>query len=905
MEFIKQPVNLRDMRTIASLVGTIMILLAIPLTVYVSQHQRKTRSRAAEPPAAKNIGLGGGGFEIDTLISNGRLLTTVECGGIRVSDDGGTTWKEASKGVPIYGNIQNLWKDPFNSNTIFVGMDGYILRSTNNGDSWTTVNTATSPIKRPFADFAAKDANTYFAVEGNRRAMYGGPAFNPFNTASSAKIWKSLDGGQTWSEGVQVAVSSTDNLPSIYLHPTTKDLYVATSTGGVRKSTDDGATWADYNEGLSDLTTHRLVADQADPNILYLTVEAQAGNPKIYKRDITAGNWTNITSDYLPSDSNLFDIAVSQTGKLYVANFNPNGGKGGIYRLDGTTWTHLTKYDVAKGSDGYMEKGWTSDWPSGVADWTRQPSGAAISIDPTDEKIMYFTTPLRDQHYKTENGGKSWYQIYTTLLSKEGVPAVDKLWTNRGMTLVGAHAIAVDPTNPNKILLGYGDWGTAVSTDGGNSWKRVMLELGFYADVNKILIDPENHLNIWHVAGYREPTTSKYGVYYSSNGGDNWSPIGGTAANLKGLNGGWVLDIAIDPTTTVGSRDVYIVAEGQGVYKQVNQSGNWIRIDGPGLPDTTSADWPLRTIAFDPGGGGRPKAIYVGFEKAGSGTGGVYKTTNSGSGWSSWSEVTAANGRSVSRGMYVNPNTGDLYFGTGNPQGGLYRFRYDNSTSERLIVDDKIQGLHLIAGPTREDDIVYISGQTNPLAKWNKDGLTSLMNRLPANVYARGHGVTYDAATDTLYASMQCSETYKIEDVNPNTSVDIKANGSDGPITVIYNTAATLTWSATNTEGDLPCTASNGWSGSKAATGSESTARLSANKTFTLTCNGLGGRTASDSVTVNVGKIGDMNGDTKVDFHDFSILVSRWGTNDQIADLNLDGVVNFHDFSTLVSHWGS
>jgi hypothetical protein len=53
------------------------------------------------------------------------------------------------------------------------------------------------------------------------------------------------------------------------------------------------------------------------------------------------------------------------------------------------------------------------------------------------------------------------------------------------------------------------------------------------------------------------------------------------------------------------------------------------------------------------------------------------------------------------------------------------------------------------------------------------------------------------------------------------------------------------------------------------------------------------------------GKIGDLNGDNKVDAADLLILVTRWGTNDATADLNKSGTVDVFDLSTLLSHWGT
>jgi hypothetical protein len=80
-------------------------------------------------------------------------------------------------------------------------------------------------------------------------------------------------------------------------------------------------------------------------------------------------------------------------------------------------------------------------------------------------------------------------------------------------------------------------------------------------------------------------------------------------------------------------------------------------------------------------------------------------------------------------------------------------------------------------------------------------------------------------------------------------SVDIKANGSDGSITISYNSSANLTWTSQNVDS---CYASNAWSGTKSTSGSESTGNLTSSKTYNITCSGSGG-SVSDNVIVNVG----------------------------------------------------
>ena len=79
---------------------------------------------------------------------------------------------------------------------------------------------------------------------------------------------------------------------------------------------------------------------------------------------------------------------------------------------------------------------------------------------------------------------------------------------------------------------------------------------------------------------------------------------------------------------------------------------------------------------------------------------------------------------------------------------------------------------------------------------------------------------------------------------NPLPTITLTAT----PATVTTGAAAMLNWSSTNA---TSCTASGGWSGAKAVTGSASTGALTAATTFALACSGAGG-TASASATVSV-----------------------------------------------------
>lgn len=83
---------------------------------------------------------------------------------------------------------------------------------------------------------------------------------------------------------------------------------------------------------------------------------------------------------------------------------------------------------------------------------------------------------------------------------------------------------------------------------------------------------------------------------------------------------------------------------------------------------------------------------------------------------------------------------------------------------------------------------------------------------------------------------------------NPPT-VDLKVNGSDGPITLTAPANYTLSWTSSNAN---TCTASGSWAGTKSLNGSEAQNNVpQGTYTYTLTCSNNFG-SASDSVTVYV-----------------------------------------------------
>lgn len=103
-------------------------------------------------------------------------------------------------------------------------------------------------------------------------------------------------------------------------------------------------------------------------------------------------------------------------------------------------------------------------------------------------------------------------------------------------------------------------------------------------------------------------------------------------------------------------------------------------------------------------------------------------------------------------------------------------------------------------------------------------------------------GSSQTTPADSVGSSATQSATVTVTNAAP--AVSISAN----PSTVKSGATSSLTWSSTNA---TACTATGGWTGSLATSGSKATGALTAPTTYTLSCTGSGG-SATHTATVTV-----------------------------------------------------
>ncbi len=112
------------------------------------------------------------------------------------------------------------------------------------------------------------------------------------------------------------------------------------------------------------------------------------------------------------------------------------------------------------------------------------------------------------------------------------------------------YELAVDPSNPDMIFVGFYGGSLAISTDGGQTWNLSASGMSPEAMVSAIVVDLINPQVVY--AG-----TLNSGVYLSLDGGQTWSALN------DGLLNRTVRGLALSTNGSV----LYAVSEGGGVFR--------------------------------------------------------------------------------------------------------------------------------------------------------------------------------------------------------------------------------------------------------------------------------------------------------------------------------------------------
>jgi photosystem II stability/assembly factor-like uncharacterized protein len=203
--------------------------------------------------------------------------------GIYRSGDAGKTWTHL--GLRDGQQIPRIAIDPGNPDRLFVAVLGHpygpnaergIYRSTNGGQSFERVLFRDDNTGGADVVLAPNDPNTVYAVLWEARQ---GPWENAAWSGANSGLFKSVDGGATWTQLAGGLPTTADGLGRIGIGVSPSDprrLYITATAGaksGIYRSDDAGATWvrttADgryYGRG-DDFAS--ITVDPRDANTLY------------------------------------------------------------------------------------------------------------------------------------------------------------------------------------------------------------------------------------------------------------------------------------------------------------------------------------------------------------------------------------------------------------------------------------------------------------------------------------------------------------------------------------------------------------------------------------------------------------------------------------------------------------
>jgi len=226
--------------------------------------------------------------------TNGSIFAFINGSGVFRSDNNGDTWIELSS----LTDSANIGLIDVNSNSdIFVASTENVYKSTNNGNSWTIINTGL-PTDEPFITGISADKlnNLYVSVRwGGFNTEYGlfkstnnGASWSQINSQSTMADFKYTSNGNMYSITATKLMRSTDgganfgfvanapdycleleigNQDQIFLHYVENEIY------GIKKSTDNAQSWTEFTQGLGQLFVYDFQFD----NNSFLLAATQSG----------------------------------------------------------------------------------------------------------------------------------------------------------------------------------------------------------------------------------------------------------------------------------------------------------------------------------------------------------------------------------------------------------------------------------------------------------------------------------------------------------------------------------------------------------------------------------------------------------------------------------------------------
>jgi photosystem II stability/assembly factor-like uncharacterized protein len=447
------------------------------------------------------------------------------------------------------GRVNSIAFHPTNGNTIYLGSQGGVWRTTTGGTMWSalTDQQCSSSIGSVVID--PVNPNIIYVGTGDARSF----------VQSGCGVLRSTDGGNNWA-----APSGTEMLGAYTFHMTVdrrtagsqnSTTVLAATNRGVYVTVNSGSQWTLRLSGFAT----SVVGDASRPGVFFASVVSGSTNPRTIMYRSTDGgfNWTPLPGALpaatfarveLATSPNAQGMVFALAGDLQTREFL------GLYRWDDARlqWTRLPAVGVVTAGEAYP------------ATFGQQAEyDLTIAVDPRNANRIWIAGVGA---FMSEDGGQTF---------RHTAKHIHVDW----------HAIAFNPSDPDQMAAGT-DGGIYLSHDGGRTWRSRNLGLAITQVYQGISVHPSG---LWVYAGLQDNNA----IYYT--GSSVWGNL-----SLLG-DGGFTVLNRTDPSTVWITHSFlnYVMRQARGV-KEDSRANGIVFQDRAGIP---------RPLAMDPVS---PSTLYFG-----------------------------------------------------------------------------------------------------------------------------------------------------------------------------------------------------------------------------------------------------------------------------------------------------
>ena len=427
------------------------------------------------------------------------------------------------------GRVVDMDVNPDNSAEFYVGYAS--------GGVWHTINNGTT--FNPILDSSDTQNVGDIAVDWKNRTIWVGTGENNSSRSSYAGIGilKSSDNGKTWKNlGLNDShhigrILINSNNPEEVVIGVTGHLYSANKERGIYKTTDGGQTWSqklfvDEMSGIID-----VAHSPNNFNIMYAAswtkgrkawnFDGSGNNSHIYKSTDGGNTWNKIstTSSGFPTGQGVgrIGLAVYDDNTVYAlhdsqfrrpAEVKKNDSKGlTIESFKSMGVSELLNLDDKKldgflKANGFQEKYRAQNVKQMVRNGNMKPIDVAKYLEDTNS-ITFDTPVIGAEVYRSDNGGTSWTKTHSEYL--------DGIYSSYGYYF---GEIRVDPQDKDGIYI----MGVPIvkSKDGGNNFTSISAE-NVHSDHQALWVNPK-------VSGHLL-NGNDGGLNMSYDDGENWTKL--------------------------------------------------------------------------------------------------------------------------------------------------------------------------------------------------------------------------------------------------------------------------------------------------------------------------------------------------------------------------------------------